>query len=138
MQRNIFFLIIISILLACNGDSFNLHVKYIETPGLNTESEVFCQGVKIGKVEAINLINDSVLVSIKFNEEVKIPINSRFQFYSIDLLGTKGIQITKSNESEYYKNNDTIQGIKAKTLQESVDDTMKDVKSDSSFQNKLG
>ncbi len=79
--------------------------------GLNDASPIYYHGFKIGTVRDIVIDQtkgDRFIVTFALNKELRLPKNSVAQIYSLDLLGSKGIQFIKGNSNEYLKPNDTL------------------------------
>ncbi|MEO8760550.1 MAG: MlaD family protein [Bacteroidia bacterium] len=92
--------------------STNLYAVYDKTDGLIEANPVMVNGVKIGQVQRTKLItrNNSykVLVTMILTEKINIPKGSTAKLVSLDLLGSKGIDIQFATNTEYVKNNDTL------------------------------
>ena len=89
-----------------------LYAIYDKTDGLIEASPELVNGVKVGQVYRTHLIkrNDGyrVLVTFLLTEDVKIPKGSKAKLISSDILGSKAISISFSNELTYVQNNDTL------------------------------
>ena len=89
--------------------------------GLTTGGYIFINGVKVGSVKQIDLINsDSVRVTMNFNLDIQIPKNSVAYLKSEGLLDGKAIIIEKGDSSEMIKYEDTIEGIYSGGMLESL------------------
>ena len=94
---------------------------YERIDGLDVASPITVNGYKIGQVTKIDLLpelNGKVLVSFETKKEYEIPDSSVAEIYSMDLMGTKGIQIIFSECKTNYKSGDTI----ASTIEQSLKD----------------
>ena len=98
-----------------------LVIEFTYASGLRVGDKVLSRGVKIGEVIKIDLseTGQSVFVSTKIKEEQNIPKGSEFYLASIDILGTKGIDVYYSDSKIHYQCNDTIIG-----LQQEIDSTL--------------
>jgi len=104
---------------------------YNKVDGLNTSDPVTLNGLPIGKVAALGLLDDSTgksIAKIHLVKDVKIPKNSAFQLYSSDLLGEKAVQLVLGDSKELAKEGDTLSGRVSSTLQESVNEQIAPVK----------
>ncbi len=86
-------------------------VKYKKIEGLELSSPITINGVKVGKVKQISFLeNDirNIIVKISLSSNYQIPDSSTARIYSLDLMGSKGIQIVLSNKDSYYNLGDTM------------------------------
>jgi len=86
-------------------------VKYKKIEGLELSSPVTINGVKVGKVKQINFLeNDirNIIVKISLSNNYQIPDSSTARIYSLDLMGSKGIQIVLSDNEKFYNVGDTM------------------------------
>lgn len=85
---------------------------YERVDGLSKSSLVMINGFQVGQVGNIYFDDDfsgNLIVEIIVKEEYKIPKNSVAQIYSLDIMGTKAIQLIVDKENkEFYQNGDTI------------------------------
>jgi len=85
---------------------------YERVDGLSKSSLVLINGFQVGQVSDIYFDDDlsgKLIVEIIVKEEYKIPKNSIAQIYSLDLMGTKGIQILINQDTkEFYQSGDTV------------------------------
>ena len=85
----------------------NQYVANFETvDGIKVNTNIYMNGVEIGKVYSINLINGFAKVSMIINNSVKIPIDSTIAVETNDLFSLKVLLILPGFEEEYMKNND--------------------------------
>lgn len=87
------------------------YIIYPAVEGLTTGKSVFLNGVDVGKVQAIRLMeNDSVEVRVTLDSAQDIPNDSKAYLRSIDLLGSKAIAIEKGTSFQMLKNGGFITG----------------------------
>ncbi|MEA3449156.1 MAG: MlaD family protein [Bacteroidota bacterium] len=110
-----------------NKDLFNKQrtyfVLYDRVEGLNVSSAVTMNGYQIGQVDNITMLtkqNNQLLVSIITDNKYAIPDSSIARIYSMDLMGTKGIEIVLSNSNTYHEDSDTLIGTTEQSLKEQV------------------
>ena len=111
-MKKIVFGIVLIILQSCNSKkSYELNVTFPNVEGLTTKSNVQSNGLEIGYVKKMKLINDGVLVTVAIEDSVKIPENSTFLLKEPGLMGDKCIDVVLNKTSKVnYKENDTIKG----------------------------
>ena len=92
-----------------NLSATTIVLEFTNVSHLKIGDKVICKGLEIGKVVNMDLSQDgqSVFVSTEIENKHFIPKN---YLSSIDLLGTKGIDVTYSTSVENYKNGDTVVG----------------------------
>ena len=97
------------------------HAKYDNIDGLLKGSVISLNGFNVGIVNNISLHSDnSLLVSVKINEDFDVPANSILKISNQDLMGTKGISVILGNSDLLAKNNDTLIAEIENSLQDEV------------------
>ena len=97
------------------------HAKYDNIDGLLKGSVISLNGFNVGIVSNIGLQSDnSLLVSVKINEDFDVPANSILKISNQDLMGTKGISVILGNSDLLAKNNDTLIAEIENSLQDEV------------------
>lgn len=101
-----------------------LHGIYKDVSGLTIGNLVYVNGTKIGKVVHVDFINgklNNLDVEFHIRNDIKIPKGSKAKIMSVDLLGTKGIEIVLNKKTKaYYKSNDTLPTLVEASLSEEV------------------
>lgn len=100
------------------GGDDHYYAYFADAGQLSPASAVNLNGVTIGRVQSVEYEggSDSTrLVKVSFNiqeENIKMPIGSTVEITSLDLLGTKGLQLLlRSDISQgFYKDGDTLSG----------------------------
>jgi len=95
-----------------------LYAKYSDTKGLIVSNPVFVNGFQVGTVfEIENKTADlsQIIVSIKLNNEYKIPANSTATIQD-NPLGTNSISIVLGDATTFLKSEDTIKTAPAASL----------------------
>ena len=94
------------------SNSNNLYAIYDKTDGLIEANPVMINGVKVGQVQKTKLVKRNnaykVLVTMILTEKINIPTGSTAKLISLDLLGSKGIDIQFATSTTFVKNNDTL------------------------------
>ena len=84
---------------------------FTKVDGLNDASPIYYHGFKVGSVRDIVIDQskgDRFIVTFALNKELKLPKNSVAQIYSLDLLGSKGVQFIQGNSPEFLMPDDTL------------------------------
>lgn len=96
-------------------DIFNIghyyYGVYARIDGLTNASPVFYKGLKVGAVRDIEFHStqaDMFVVTFEINKEFILPTDSKAQIYSLDLMGTKGVQFIPGNDKSTMAVGDTI------------------------------
>jgi phospholipid/cholesterol/gamma-HCH transport system substrate-binding protein len=74
------------------------------------DDPVKVNGVKLGKVEAIELSGHRVVVTIRLRTDVKIPKDSEIRVQNIGIMGERQIGIILGDQTDYFAPGDTITG----------------------------
>lgn len=96
---------------------------YDKVDGLTTSDPVTFNGLPVGKIMSLDLLDDTSgrsIARVLMKKNIKIPVNSAFQLYSADLLGEKAVQLVLGDAKTYAQNGDTLKGNVAASLTEEV------------------
>lgn len=94
-----------------------IYTKYDRVDGLSVGTPVTLRGIKIGSVQSLTLLpTDSVQVALNINLTDGLPVGSIAYVRSLDLLGSKGIEIERSSSSDLIEHLDEIKGVYDKGL----------------------
>lgn len=100
-----------------------VYAVYDQVEGLSASNPVMVNGMKIGLIRSLELLDDNsgrILVSMHITNKVHIPKKSNAQIFSVDILGSKGIRILLSKETEELQDGDTLTSGVQKSIQEEV------------------
>lgn len=95
-------------------DLFNKSTKYYavfaNVDGLTVTGPVYLRGLKVGMVEAIeyNHKKDVFEVEFKVKSDFNIPVDSKAEIYSADLLGSMAMRVSLGKEKVYAQAGDTL------------------------------
>ena len=92
-------------------EKFNtFHLKFTQVSTLVLDDPVKINGVKLGKVENIELSGHRVVVTIRLRDDVRIPKDSEIRVQNIGIMGERQIGIILGDEEKYFTPGDTIDG----------------------------
>lgn len=92
-------------------ETFNtFHLRFTQVSTLVLDDPVKVNGVKLGKVENIELAGHRVVVTIRLRTDVKIPKDSEIRVQNIGIMGERQIGMILGDSEEYYNPGDTISG----------------------------
>ena len=86
--------------------------KYAHVDGLAMAAHVRYNGMNVGRVQDMELATDGsgkIVMSMNVSPSLKIPKGSVAKIVSIDLFGTKAVDIQLSNGTEILQTGDTLQ-----------------------------
>ena len=88
------------------------HTYLPEVEGLAPTSPIYIRGFKVGTIEKIKLdpVRDSFLVSFNVSNDYRIPIDSRAEVYSSNLLGGKEMRLALGESQISARHGDTLKG----------------------------
>ena len=107
---NILLILFLSILffnISCTEENI-INIRIDNLNGLKEGDDVICKGKKIGIVSNIDFIDRELNIQLRLEDDFRIPLKSEMQLISIDLFGTKAIEINLSENNEYYTISDTL------------------------------
>lgn len=111
--------------------SIKVYATYKSIDGLNPSSIVILNGFPVGRVGKITMQpNGELLAEIKITEEnVRIPKKSTAKLVSLDLMGTRAVQIFMADASNgYIESGDTLIGDTELKLAEMVNEQIAPLK----------
>jgi phospholipid/cholesterol/gamma-HCH transport system substrate-binding protein len=88
-----------------------LFAVYKNVDGLEPSGPIFINGVKVGQVSKVYfdpIMNGDIIVELKFKESFPIPENSTSKIFSVDLMGSKAINIILGNSANIAEDGDTL------------------------------
>lgn len=89
-------------------DTYYLRFSQVST--LVLDDPVKVNGVRLGKVEAIELSGHRVVVTIRLRTDVKIPKDSEIRVQNIGIMGERQIGMILGDSVSYFTPGDTITG----------------------------
>lgn len=92
-------------------EEFNtFHLRFTQVSTLVLDDPVKINGVKLGKVENIELAGHRVVVTVRLRKDVKIPKDSEIRVQNIGIMGERQIGMILGDSEEYFAAGDTIAG----------------------------
>lgn len=92
-------------------EKFNtFFLRFTQVSTLALDDPVKVNGVKLGKVETIELSGHRVTVKIRLRDDVKIPKDSEIRVQNIGIMGERQIGIILGDTNAYFAPLDTITG----------------------------
>ena len=107
--------------LLSNSNVF--YIVYDSIDGLTTSNPVIISGLKVGRVEKIQLMQDNnnhLLVTIRVDQSVRVGKTARAVLASSSILGGETIILDPGDVSQPLSAGDTLQGAKEQTIGELV------------------
>lgn len=128
-------LFIISVNFIKGKDLFNrnrtFYAVYDATSGIQEAASVTVSGLEVGKVTDMRFLTENskkVLIELTISNKVFIPSKSIARITSLDLLGTKNIEIIFSDANTEALDGDTLVGGSQLSLQEEVNKQVAPIK----------
>ena len=92
-------------------ETFNhFYLRFTQVSTLVLDDPVKVNGVKLGKVEKIELAGHRVVVTVRLRTDVKIPKDSEIRVQNIGIMGERQIGMILGDLNEYFTPGDTIDG----------------------------
>jgi len=101
---------------------------YENSGGLHTGAVIYLQGFPIGKVTKVKLIGNNpvrIMAEYLINDQIQIPVDSRFEVTSKDMLGGIIVRLELGTATEFARPGDTLTSIVAPQMLEGIE-PMKD------------
>ena len=111
--------------------SRTFYAVYNSTSGIQDAAPVSINGLNIGKVTDIGFVNKSsskILLELTIYDPIFIPANSEARIFSLDLLGTKNVEIILGNSSAPAQDGDTLLSSTQMSLSEEVNKQVAPIK----------
>lgn len=108
------------------------HVEFERTDGLLPSHSVVINGMIVGIVDKIQLMpekGNKVLVTIKVDKDVEIPVNTEVSVYSPSPLSSPQVNLVFGDATTYFHEGDTIMGITSAGMLDGVGDLVQNLKS---------
>lgn len=107
------------------------YVYYERIEGLNESSPVTINGYKVGQVGEIVFVperNYALRIRIDIAKDFEIPDSTVARIYSMDLMGTKGVELVFGNKVTFHKPDDFLIGDMEQSLKDQVSVQMLPIK----------
>ncbi|MCL4102627.1 phospholipid/cholesterol/gamma-HCH transport system substrate-binding protein [Fibrobacter sp. UWH9] len=92
-------------------ETFNTYyLRFTQVSTLVLDDPVKVNGVRLGKVENIELSGHRVVVTIRLRTDVKIPKDSEIRVQNIGIMGERQIGMILGDSTSYFVPGDTISG----------------------------
>lgn len=114
---------------------YSFYAAFNEVGGLVSGDPIYVNGVERGRVEALALQPNRVIVEMAVREGVTIPVDSRVALKSLGIMGERIVSITQGVSPQSIATGDTINGEYLMGLSEvmgSAGDILDDVKATTS------
>lgn len=100
-----------------------IYAEFPQVDGLTTGGQVYMNGVRIGSVDSIQLLQSRrVRVNMTLQREVQVPDDSRALLTSLGLLDGKAIVIEPGSSGRSLGHGDSLEGVYVDTMMESFGD----------------
>lgn len=125
-MKRVYLILAIFLFGACSPQKNKLIMVFDNVSGITDKSEIKMNGVVVGSVYKMSLLDMGVLVKASIEKEVRIPINSKASVV-MPFLGNSFIDIVPSDNKNYLSPQDTLRGVyfEEKILDKLTSDTTK-------------
>lgn len=89
---------------------YDVYARFESVEGLVASAPVYIKGYKVGKVSEVSYdpSSEDFKVTCSVSKDFRIPSDSRFTIYSVDIMGGKGVKIDLGNSSDYAADGDML------------------------------
>jgi hypothetical protein len=110
MPLKLFLLLSVAcILVGCSSFS-KLTIAFKEGDDFYKGIKIELKKQKIGYVSSVKIYKEGILLKIKLDDKIKIPVGSQFIMYEA-LVGNPSIEVLLSDNKIFLSSKDTVQGI---------------------------
>lgn len=107
------------------SSGYDISVHFRDVSGLPAKSNVRLNGVDVGKVKELKIVQGNVVAIVRINEGVVVYRDAKFTIAATSLIGTSYLQIEQGTpQSGVVQAGDSLQGISAPSISDMVSQTM--------------
>jgi len=92
------------------SNKYIVYFKFSDVVGLRDRSPVYMRGYRIGWTKDVYFDLDSVRVRIDIKNKFKVPIDSKIEITTLNLIGEKAISITPGTSNTFLKPREIMTG----------------------------
>ncbi len=92
-------------------ETYQIYAVFPMALGASQGDKVYLNGVEMGKVKAVQLRKNDVLVTVEVSAKAKIPVDSKILLQTIGIMGERIVTIVLGNSDSYLAPGSTMQGI---------------------------
>ncbi len=93
------------------GRGLSLHATLPDSGGLFEGSEVTYRGVKVGKVQRMDVTSDGLRLDLAVDEGTRIPLDSRIYVHNLSAVGEQYLDVEPASaEGPYAEDGDVLEG----------------------------
>lgn len=89
---------------------YRVYFKFPDVVGLRDRSQVFMRGYRIGWTKEAKFESDGVLIRVDVKRKFKIPIDSKVEINTLNLIGEKAITISPGTSAQFLRPNEVLNG----------------------------
>lgn len=109
--------------------SYDIHIEFADVSGLPAKGSVKLAGVEVGKVKAIKIENQQVIVVAAIHDDVTLYKGAQFSIGMTGIIGTKYVKITQGNAAQgRIEPGAYVTGLDEKPMDVQVADTLQSVR----------
>ena len=88
--------------------AYEIEAEFANAAGLQSENQVRVAGIKVGTVEAVDLVGDRVRVTMEIENGTEIPTDTFAEIKLATILGTKFVEIDADGGAPFLEDGDMI------------------------------
>lgn len=109
--------------------SYNINVEFADVSGLPAKAVVKLAGVEVGRVKAIKIEGEKVVVVAAINEGIDLYKGAKFSIVMTGIIGTKYVRVVQGDRAAgLIKPGDYITGLNDIPMDEQIANTMQSVR----------
>ena len=83
-----------------SSSEYRLYIKFADVVGLRDRSQVFMRGYRIGWTKGVRFEPDGVVVRVDIKDRFQIPVDSKIEINTLNLIGEKAITIEPGTSTQ--------------------------------------
>lgn len=109
--------------------SYDINVRFADVSGLPAKAAVKLSGVEVGKVKAIKIEGQHVVVVMAINDDIELYKGAQFSIVMTGIIGTKYVKVVQGNHAQgAIKAGEYIDGLNDIPMDEQIANTMQSVR----------
>lgn len=94
-----------------SSSEYRLYFKFADVVGLRDRSQVFMRGYRVGWTKGVRFEQDGVVVRVDIKDRFQVPIDSKIEINTLNLIGEKAITIEPGKSTQMLPAEGQMQGV---------------------------
>jgi len=94
-----------------SGNEYRVFVEFEDLSGLGEQAPVYMRGYRVGETREVEFRDAVVRVALRIGNRFRIPVDSRIEITTLNLIGEKAIAVLPGTSSEYMVADAVVRGV---------------------------